>query len=95
MSKRKKKEEEEQIECSDERFLNPLITASNIIRSYCKNFEKCSSECPLLNSRGRGCYFNNVTPDQWDVCDLIKDREIRIRIVVKYSTEGELKPNEQ
>lgn len=95
MSKRKKKEEEEQIERSDERSLIPLITAANIIRSYCKNFEKCSSECPLLNSRGRGCYFNNVTPDQWDVCDLIKDMDISIPRVVKYSTEGELKQNEQ
>lgn len=88
-------EKEELIERSDERFLNPLITASNIIRSYCKNFEKCSSECPLLDARGRGCYFNNVTPDQWDVCDLITDMNISIPRAIKYSTEGELKQNEQ
>lgn len=51
--------------------LTPLVSAADTIRSYCKQFENCTDECPFYNIRGQGCYFNNVPPEEWDVGGII------------------------
>lgn len=52
--------------------LTPLVVAADTIKSYCiGNFEKCSDGCPLHNAHGKGCYFNNVTPDEWNISELM------------------------
>lgn len=82
-----KDQEKEKVINSDRSALNPLVTAADIIRSYCRNFESCTTECPLMNAVGRGCYFNNVTPDRWEVSELIEGMEIKIPLVINYSVE--------
>ena len=59
-----------------EKVLNliPVQSASDTIRSFCLQFEKCSKECPLYNARGKGCYFQNVVPTDWNIGDLIYER---------------------
>lgn len=49
----------------------PLSSAADTVRSFCLQFEKCSKECPLYNAPGKGCYFNNVTPDKWEIGEMI------------------------
>lgn len=49
----------------------PLSSAADTIRSFCLHYDKCSKECPLYNAHGKGCYFNNVTPDKWEVGEMI------------------------
>lgn len=53
--------------------LLPVQTAADTIRSFCKRFEKCSN-CPLINTKGKGCYFQNATPDKWEIGDLVYER---------------------
>lgn len=56
-----------------EKVLNliPVQSASDTIRSFCLQFDKCSKECPFHNAHGKGCYFNNVTPDKWEIGEMI------------------------
>ena len=82
-----KDQEKEKIIYSDRSALSPLVMASDIIRSFCHNFESCSTKCPLMNVAGRGFYFNNVTPDRWEVSELFEGMEIKIPIVINYSVE--------
>lgn len=49
----------------------PLSSAADTIRSFCLRYDKCSKECPLYNAHGKGCYFNNVTPDKWEIGEMI------------------------
>lgn len=54
--------------------LVPVQIAADTIRSFCLQFEKCSKECPLHNAHGKGCYFQNVTPDKWEIGDLVYEQ---------------------
>lgn len=49
----------------------PLSSAADTIRSFCLRYDKCSKECPFHNAHGKGCYFNNVTPDKWEIGEMI------------------------
>lgn len=49
----------------------PLSSAADTVRSFCLQFEKCSKKCPLYNAHGKGCYFNNVTPNKWEIGEMI------------------------
>lgn len=49
----------------------PLSSGADTIRSFCLRYDKCSKECPLYNVHGKGCYFNNVTPDKWEIGEMI------------------------
>lgn len=53
--------------------LLPVQTAADTIRSFCIKIEKCS-KCPIYNTKGKGCYFQNVTPDKWEIGDLVYER---------------------
>lgn len=50
--------------------LLPLGPASDTIRSFCLNHEKCE-ECELFGLKGKGCYFNNSVPCHWDLSSII------------------------
>lgn len=49
----------------------PLSSGADTIRSFCLRYDKCSKECPFNNAHGKGCYFNNVTPDKWEIGEMI------------------------
>lgn len=53
--------------------LIPLVTAADTIRSYCLQFEKCKG-CKFNGAYGKGCYFNNVTPDKWNIGQTIYEQ---------------------
>ena len=53
--------------------LLPLSTASDTIRSFCLNHEKCE-ECELFGLKGKGCYFNNSVPCNWDLASIINNK---------------------
>lgn len=53
--------------------LLPLSTASDTIRSFCLNHEKCE-ECELCGLKGKGCYFNTSVPGEWDLASIINKK---------------------
>lgn len=53
--------------------LIPISTAADTIRSYCVQNESCDG-CKLNGAQGKGCYFNNVAPDQWNIADMIYEQ---------------------
>ena len=53
--------------------LIPLVTAADTIRSYCLQFDKCKG-CKFNGAYGKGCYFNNVTPDKWNIGQTIYEQ---------------------
>lgn len=55
--------------------LTPLVSATDTIRSFCKQFEKCA-DCPIysINPHGFGCYFQRHTPDTYDIGGLIYNK---------------------
>lgn len=50
--------------------LLPLGPASDTIRSFCLNHENCEG-CELSGLKGKGCYFNNSVPCNWDLSSII------------------------
>jgi len=53
--------------------LIPIGTAADTIRSYCIQNESCDG-CKFNGIEGKGCYFTNITPDRWNIADMIYEQ---------------------